>query len=181
MKKIISLLVTMTLVFALVFSFAVVAHADDGVATAQQPDFVTTLIDKAADIVQTLILAGIGILGAWVSDKLAKSTHLKNVKAAWDECVNAAKITVGELKQTLADNFKAANSDGKLTNDEIKELQGKLVQMSIDKMSKPAYDILIAAAVDVNALISGAGEAFIEEMKRNPQSILLEAAEPLKE
>lgn len=181
MKKIISIFLTVTLVLVLALSFATVAYADGGTVAAQQPDFVASLIYKAADIVQTLILAGIGILGAWVSDKLAKSTHLKNVKTAWDECVNAAQITVGELKQTLADNFKSASADGKLTDDEIKELQGKLVQMSIDKMSKPAYDILIAAAVDVEALISGAGEAFIEEIKRNSLSGLPADTVPLKE
>lgn len=179
MKKIISILLTMTLVFAMVFSFAMVAHADGGTTAVQQSDFVASLIDKAAVIAQTLILAGIGILGTWVSMKLEKSTHLKNVKTAWDECVSAAQITVGELKQTVVDDMKAASKDGKLTKDEVAKLREDLFENAKCKMSQPAYDILMAAGVDVNALILGAGDAFIEEIKRNSLSGLL--AEPLKE
>lgn len=181
MKKIISLLLTMTLVFALVFSFAVVAHADDGVATTQQSDFVAALIDNAAEIVKTLILAGIGALGVWVSKKLEKSTYFGTVRSAWDECVKAAQITVGELKQTVVDDMKAANKDGKLTKDEVAKLREDLFENAKRKMSQPAYDILMAAGVDVNALILGAGDAFIEKMKRDPQAILLDTSETLKE
>jgi hypothetical protein len=181
MKKFISVFLTLILAFALLFSFATVAHADGGTTTVQQPDFFAALIDKAADIVQTLVLTAIGIIGAWVSSKLAASTRLKNVGAAWDEAVKAAKLTVGELKQTLADNLKAAHSDGKLTKEEIAALQKKLLEMSIEKMSAPAYDILIAAAVDVNALITGAGEAFIEQIKRGDIAGLLAEGVPLNE
>lgn len=174
MKKLLSLIITLMIVIAMVFAFAVTAYADDGTTAAQQPDYIAGLIDKAATVVQTLILTAIGIIGAWVSLKLNASVKLKNVGAAWDEAVKAAKLTVGELKQTVVDGLKAANPDGKLSDEEIAELQSKLIQMSKDKMSEPAYNILIAAAVDVEALISGAGEAFIEEIKRNPGGLLVE-------
>lgn len=174
MKKLLSRIITLMLVLSMVFAFAVIAYADDGTTAAQQPDYAAGLIDKATTIVQTVILTAIGVIGTWVSLKLNASAKLKNVGAAWDEAVKAAKITVGELKQTVVDNLKAANADGKLTKQEIEKLRTELVQKSIEKMSTPSYNILIAASVDVEALISGAGESFIEEIKRNTFPQLVE-------
>ena len=180
MKKLLSLIITLMLVIAMVFALTTTALAEDGTTTVQQPGYVVGLIDKAATIVQTLILTAIGILGTWVSLKLSASAKLKNVGAAWDEAVKSAQLTVGELKQTIVDDLKAAHSDGKLTDQEIARLKTKLLDMSVEKMSKPAYDILIAASVDVEALIMGAGQAFIDEIKRNTYPQLVEAI-PLTE
>lgn len=166
MKKVISLLLTLIVIFLLVFTVTTVALADSG-NSVPAPNIVDGLIEKGAEIVQTVILAAIGILGAWVSDKLAKTQHFKSVGAAWDEAVKAARLTVGELKQTFVDNLKASNADGKLTKAEIANLRKQLFEMTKDKMSQPAYDILMAAGVDLNALILGAGDAFIDEIKRN--------------
>ena len=167
MKKWLSFILTLTLILALTFTVTTGALADGGNATPTQPDFIAGLIERGAEIVQTLLLAAIGILGAWVSDKLAKTQHFKSVGAAWDEAVKAAKLTVGELKQTFVDDLKASRDDGKLTEPEIADLRKKLFELTKDKMSQPAYDILLAAGVDLNALILGAGDAFIDEIKRN--------------
>ena len=175
MKKTLSIIITLMLVIAMVFAFTLTAHADNGTTVAEQPGYVVGLVDKAATIVQTLILTAIGILGTWVSLKINASAKLKNVGAAWDEAVKAAKITVGELKQTLVDGLKASHDDGKLTRDEIRKLNEVLFEKAKEKMSQPAYDILMAAGVDINALILGAGEACIEEIKRGtfPTDVLL--------
>lgn len=172
MKKLLSLIITLMIVIAMVFAFAVTAYADNGTAVAQQPGYVVGLIDKAATIVQTLVLTAIGILGTWVSLKLNASAKLKNVGAAWDEAVKAARITVGELKQTVVDDLKAANNDGKLTKEEIAQLRETLFEKTKDKMSQPAYDILMAAGVDLNSLILGAGDAFIDEIKRDTYTLI---------
>lgn len=176
MKKVLSLILSLILVFALVLAFAPGALADTGGAAAEQPDLVTTLIENAASIINALILAVFGVVGTWVSLKFKTRTELKNVGAAWDEAVKAAKLTVGELKQTVTDNIKAMREDGKLTKEEIANLNKQLLEKTKDKMSKPAYDILVAAAVDVEALILGAGEAWIEKIKRNtfPEGALLQ-------
>lgn len=166
MKKVLSLIITLIFVLALVFMVTTGALADTGGTTAEQPDLINSLIDNAANIINTLILAAFGVLGTWVSIKLNSTTKLKNVGAAWDEAVKAAKLTVGELKQTVTDNLKAMREDGKLTEEEIAGLNRKLIAKTKEKMSKPAYDMLVAAAVDVEALILGAGEAWIEEIKR---------------
>jgi len=176
MKKVLSLILTLIVILVLVFAVTTTALADTSGTASGQPDLVAGLIDKAADIVQTAILAVIGILGAWVSRKLTASTELKNVGLAWDKLIDAANITVGELKQTTVDELKAAHADGKLNKSEVSMLRKKLIDKTLEKMSKPAYDILIAAGVDVQALILGAGDAFIQEIKRGtfPEGALLQ-------
>lgn len=174
MKKILSLLMVLVIVCLLAFSVSTIALADSGATMVEHPNLVTVLISNAADIINTLILAAFGVLGTWVSLKLASSTKFKNVGAAWDEAVKAAKLTVGELKQTVVEKLKASHADGKLTDAEIAELRNELFEKAKEKMSQPAYDILLAVNVDVRALILGAGEAWIEQIKRNSEGLLIE-------
>ena len=43
----------------------------------------------------------------------------------------------------------------------------KLLEGTVQKMSIPASDLLSAAAVDITALIQGAGESWIAKLKAN--------------
>ena len=123
------------------------------------------LLDYGMQIAATLLITLIGVLGAWLTLKLGKSTNLQNINAAQKEVIRAAKLTVGELKQTLVGELKAANADGKLTPEEIESLKDKLIEKTLAKLSEPAYTLLQSAAVDIQALIAGAGESWIDQMK----------------
>ena len=67
--------------------------------------------------------------------------------------------------QTVVADLKATREDGKLTESEIASLGHKLLVKTKEKMSVPAMNLLTAAAVDVNALIKGAGESWINALK----------------
>lgn len=123
------------------------------------------ILQNVTQVVATLLITLIGVLGAWLTTKLAKKEELKNITAATNELVGAAQITVLELQQTLVDGWKKTNADGKLTDDEKKWLRKTLLDKTKDKMSTPAMDLLIAAGVDVNAIITGAGESMIRSIK----------------
>lgn len=125
------------------------------------------IISCAAEIVTTLFVTLIGVLGAWLSAKLAKRVQLANVHAAIDEVIRLAQLTAAELQQTVVENLKAAHADGKLTEAEIKALGVKLLEQTKVKMSGPTFQLLQASAVDVNALIRGAGEEWINSIKHN--------------
>ncbi len=124
------------------------------------------IIETAVQIVATLLITLIGVLGAWLTAKLAKKTELTNINAATNEVVNAAQLTVLELQQTVVEGWKAASADGKLSQDEIAELGKMLVQKTMEKMSDSAKSLLTSAGVDITAIITGAGEAMIQSMKR---------------
>lgn len=128
------------------------------------------IIEYALQIASTLLVTLIGVLGAWLSVKLAKSAGLQNIDAAQKELIRAARITVDELQQTLVTEFKAANEDGKLQPFEVAQLKEKLLQKTIEKLSSPAYTLLKSAAVDVNGLIAGVGESWIERIKSQAQA-----------
>ena len=118
-----------------------------------------------AEIIGTLLITLIGVLGAWLTTKIGKQKQLANIELAKNELIVAAQTTVGELQQTLVGDLKAAHSDGKLTQDEITALGKSLITMTKEKMSKPAFDLLAASAVDVNAMITGVGEDWISKLK----------------
>ncbi len=125
------------------------------------------LLNYGLQVASTLLITLIGVLGTYLTLQLSKATYLKNVNDAQKELIRVAKITVGELQQTVVNDLKAANEDGKLTPEEISRLRGKLIEMTIEKLSAPAYALLGAACVDVEGLILGVGESWIERMKQN--------------
>lgn len=128
--------------------------------------FMEIIIEYAAQIVAYLLLALLGVLGTWLAGKFAKRQELTNISIATNEAVGAAQQTVLELQQTVVDKLKAAHADGKLTEDEIKDLGDALVKKSLEKMSVPATKVLAAAGADISAIIKGAGEAMIQNMKQ---------------
>ena len=123
------------------------------------------IIETVVQIFAALLLMLISLLGTWLTAKLAKRTELANIAAATDEATRVAQQTVLELQQTVVDNLKAASADGKLTEEEIAELRELLLDGAMDKMSDTAKNMLTAAGVDISAVIRGAGEAFIRQMK----------------
>lgn len=124
------------------------------------------IIETAVQIVATLILTLIGVLGTWLTAKIAKRNELANINAATNEVIGAAQLTVLELQQTVVDGWKAASADGKLSKDEITQLGTMLIEKTMEKMSDSAKNLLTAAGVDITAIIKGAGEAMVQNMKR---------------
>ncbi len=123
------------------------------------------ILECGVQIAATLLITLIGILGAYLTAKLGKNANLQNINAAQEEVIRAARITVGELQQALVNNLKAASEDGKLTDGEIASLKRQLLDMTIEKLSGPSYALLQSAAVDVEALITGAGESWIKRIQ----------------
>ena len=126
----------------------------------------TVIIETVVSVVANLAVTLIGVLGAWLLMQISKSQKLSTINTAVGELTNAAEQTVRELQQTIVDDLKAASADGKLTKDEIEVLGKKLIDGALAKMSGSAMDVLKAANVDVNAIITGAGEALIARIKR---------------
>ena len=192
MKKMIRFLVA-TLVILLMLVPIMSAYADSGTnsvptsvtsGTDQATTVVATdtiqdvLIDNIANIVQTIIITLLGVLGTWLSIKLSGNAKLKNINEATQAVIKTAQLTAGELKQTIVDDLKAGRSDGKLTKDEIEALKEKLLKKTYAKLSSPILQLLDESAVDVQGLIAGAGEAWIEEVKRDPQLLASELISP---
>ncbi len=123
-----------------------------------------TVLEVLTQVAATLLITLIGVLGTWLTAKIAKKQQLAGIAAATDQVIQAAQITVSELQQTVVEKLKAAGG-GKLTPVQIDELKQKLIDKTLEKMSDPAFNLLYAARVDVEALITGAGEAWIAKIK----------------
>ena len=125
----------------------------------------TVIIETLVSIAANLAITLIGVLGAWLVTKIGKQQQLNTINLAVEELTAAAEQTVLELQQTVVDDLKAASADGKLTQDEIRNLGKKLLEGSLQKMSASGINVLKAANVDINAIITGAGEALIATIK----------------
>lgn len=125
------------------------------------------ILETIISIVANLVITLIGVLGAWLVAQIGKNQKLNTINAAVGELTNAAETTVLELQQTVVEGMKAASADGKLTKDEIAELGKLLLEGTLKKMSASGIKVLQAANVDINAIITGAGEALIAKMKRD--------------
>ena len=123
------------------------------------------IIETVARIVAALATTLIGVFGAWLLSRIAKTQQLSTINTAVGELTAAAEQTVLELQQTVVDGLKAAHADGKLTKKEISDLGKKLLDGTLAKMSDSGIGVLKAANVDINAIVTGAGEALIAKMK----------------
>ena len=124
------------------------------------------LFNYGLQVASTLLITLIGVLGTYLTLQLGQNAKLKNINDAQKELIRVAKITVDELQQTVVSDLKAAHEDGKLSAQEIAQLREKLLDKTVEKLSASAYALLAAAAVDVEALILGAGESWIERIKQ---------------
>lgn len=123
-----------------------------------------TITTTAVQVAATLLITLIGVLGTWLTTLIAKKQKLAGIAAATEQVAKAAQTTVGELQQTVVEKLKKADG-GKLTSDHIKDLGQQLLDKTAAKLSQPAVELLQAAQVDVDALITGAGEAWIAKIK----------------
>lgn len=126
---------------------------------------VNALIDSGVQVLVALAVALIGVAGTWLTTQIGKVKQLQTVQIAVDEAKNAAITTALELQQTVVDDLKAAAVDGKLTKEEIAKLKNDLLVMSMAKLSNSSVKVLTAAGVDISAIITGAGEAVIAQLK----------------
>lgn len=123
------------------------------------------IIETVVSIIANLAVTLIGVFGAWLLMQIQKNEKLSTINSAVDELTTAAEQTVLELQQTVVDDLKAASADGKLTQEEIHTLGQKLLKGTLEKMSDSGIGVLKAANIDINALVTGAGEAMITKMK----------------
>ena len=126
---------------------------------------VNALIESGVQVLAALAAALIGVAGTWITVQIGKVKQLQTVQIATDEAKNAAITTVLELQQTVVDDLKAAAVDGKLTKEEIAKLKNDLLAMSMAKLSDASVKVLTAAGVDISAIITGAAEAMVGQMK----------------
>ena len=153
----------LVLIALLMLALPAVALADTS-GTVNATDI---LIENAVNIAAAFFIAVIGVFGAWLTAKLGKATQLDTINHAQQELIKLAQITVGELKQTVADGMKASHKDGKLTKEEIAQLGQLLYEKTTAKLSASAMDVLTAAQVDISALITGTAEQLIGKMKED--------------
>ncbi|MGI5976153.1 MAG: hypothetical protein ACOX68_00455 [Candidatus Limivicinus sp.] len=125
-------------------------------------EILTEVISIVIEIIGTLCTTALTIVGAWLVAKLGRSVKTKTLQRATESAVEIARQTAVELQQTCVEDWKASNKDGRLTAEEIAELKEKLLSKTYAKLSAPIVDILRAGCVDIDALISGAGEEYVK-------------------
>ena len=124
------------------------------------------LIPYAVEIVASLALAAISVFGAWLMSKLGQKKQLENVSEATEQVVRAAQLTVSNLQQTLVDGWKATAPSGKLSPAQIEVLKSRVFVDSMALLSGPTKQLLDAAKIDTQKLISGAAELILIDLKK---------------
>ena len=123
------------------------------------------IIENIVRIVAAFLMMLISVGGAYLTSLIARSEKLKTIGLATQQVVDAAIQTTGELQQTVVGDLKAASADGKLSNEEINTLYHDVVVLTLDKLSVPTINLLNAVGADIEAIIHGATEDWINTMK----------------
>lgn len=123
------------------------------------------IIENIVKIVAALLMMLISVGGAYLTSLIAKHEKLKAISEATQQVIDAAIQTTGELQQTVVNDMKAASADGKLSNEEINTLYHDVVVLTLDKLSVPTINLLNAVGADIEAIIHGATEDWVNTMK----------------
>ena len=126
---------------------------------------VDVIIENIVKIVAALLMMLISVGGAYLTSLIAKHEKLKAISEATQQVIDAAIQTTGELQQTVVGDLKAASADGKLSEEEINTLYHDVVVLTLDKLSVPTINLLNAVGADIEAIIHGATEDWINTMK----------------
>ena len=129
------------------------------------------IIENVVRIIAALLMMLISVGGAYLTALISKNEKLKGIGIATEQIIEAAMQTAGELQQTVVEQMKAAAIDGKLSEEEISDLGKQVVGLTLAKLTQPTKDLIDGAGGDIEAIIHGATEAWLEEIKRNPFNI----------
>ena len=127
--------------------------------------FIQVIVQYVAEILGLVIVTLIGILGAALLKKLNQNSKLSNLAKATAQVIAASQETVRRLQQTYVDGWKENAVDGKLTPEQIVELKQKTIEITLEQLGQPVLDLLAAAKIDVEAMITNAAESYINQMK----------------
>ena len=123
------------------------------------------LVDTIVRVLTAVLIALISAGGAWILRKIGDKVQTANIRNALEDVIRITQITVGELQQTIVEGLKAAHEDGKLTETEIKALQETLMNHVVERISAPTCTLIESAGIDLESLIQGAAEDWINTMK----------------
>lgn len=156
MKKFLVIFMVLTMCLALC---ACAMTNEDGT-----PTVAGVAIEEGMNLLFRLFGIGVMAVFTWAGAKLGDNKKLQSIGIALNMLKNATMETVGEFQQTFVTELKEKRG-GKLTDDDIKMIQKKLLSTVQKKLSKPAQDLITAAGSDIDALIVGAAEDWLNTLK----------------
>jgi hypothetical protein len=124
------------------------------------------IIENIVKIIAALLMMLISVGGAYLTSLIARNEKLKSIGMATQQIIDAALQTAGELQQTMVNDLKEASADGKLSKEDIATLGRDVVDLTLLKLTQPTKDLINGAGGDIEAIIHGATEAWLEEIKR---------------
>lgn len=162
MQKILIVLLALVMAFALCACTAptVQVQNEDGSLTV-----VGILAEQTVNSLSKLVQMAFFALAAFAADKLGKNLKLKNLNIAVQKVCDLARQTAGELQQTIVGKMKSATENGKLTQADMDELSEQLHALVRAKLDKATQELIIASGADLDALITGACEEYLNHMK----------------
>ena len=159
---------------ALIMVLALTACQKPVEIQTQNPDGTLTvagvLIEQVVTTVARVLEALVLAYGAWALEKFGKNKKLQNLNLANQELCKIVKQTVRELNQTIVAELKEKSPDGKLTDIQIADLNARLLTLVKAKTDEVTIALLTAAGADLDALITGQCEAYLDKLKEQQQT-----------
>ena len=124
----------------------------------------TEIIIAIIGLVFTCIITPlITVAFKWIKSK----TQNEALLTAISEAQTVATNVVANLQANVVDALKSANSDGKLTADEITEVKEKALNMFLSDLSQQSYNVINANADNIFMWVQNLMEAKLTALKGN--------------
>lgn len=137
-----------------------------------------TNVQAAREAIISIAVPVIIAVLSWVGNAFVKFINSKReqanetitndrVKMYMNLAADTAEIIVRTLNSTLVDDLKASHEDGKLTEEEIKDIRQKAFDSLVDTLSEEALTVIHTVIDDVDAYLTALIESAVTKIKEN--------------
>jgi polyhydroxyalkanoate synthesis regulator phasin len=132
-----------------------------------EPTFLTILVNQLAPlfaaVIAGLVAVAIARFNKWVRTK----TDSEEILTTMDSVFNIAETAVADANATVVAGLKEAAADGKITEEEAKDIKDKVFKQIKDTIPTKSAKVLSKVVADLDANLMSLIEKLVQEAKLN--------------
>lgn len=154
------LFIAIAVIMAIAFTAVTTAYASDG-SPINTINWTQWMIAATGLVLTGVIIPLINAVLTWLKSKIKNET----LHTAFNEAREVACTVVSSLQQTVVNDIKEKTVNGKLTDEQAKEIAHTAINMFLSDLSEKSLKVLEDNADDVNAYIGRLIETQLLKLK----------------
>jgi len=132
-----------------------------------EPTFLTILVNQLAPLFAAVIAGLVAVAIARFNKWIRTKTDSEEVLTTMDSVYQIVEVTVADANATIVAGMKAAAADGKITEEEAKEIKDSVFSQIKNNIPPKSAKVLSKVIADLDAYLMSLIEKLVSEAKLN--------------